>query len=1280
MHPQRMTFNVFGGNFINYSNINDKELSTLKEFLSFKNYDYGNTSHKISFKKKEHISMKFKCINWFEYRHSKYLAFDILKVREYETNKTFYFQFIKHNYKIYPKELIKQKVELERIYKLATDMKSGKSNIFEIYKIELKDCKELGVQHYKQYKGKNEFFKVGSELMKNINDIKISDFVIFKTGFNQRCLLNDSPIENTFRDFRFLSVIYNINPSGSYEINNLEVRRSDYNPDVFYVETNILPELFKNPLLMSEDVKRNWVSFDIESECVSYRPIDSEENLITHLGFEYFSDNYYSNYKEHHSSFNFCFINLDFHLRSELLKKNVFDLDNIDMDVLYDVIRKKVYTGKVSKAIQIEYEILARNPSCVIYDTQDILELVRHNQVKYVFCSELQIIELFKKLLYSLKDTDCILSFNGHSYDFQQLARKYAYLTKKTISKEMKYQSLYSEEPTKFFTSENPNTGFNIINMEMNQPYYSIDIFNYVLKFKPNFDSFSLKEVAKLTYNIKAILQYINETSNFRIHILYSYKDTSISINHSDKKKKIEEEKKEVEYKKSLFKFIQVLLSSNYIYINDTAYKIVDKSKFIRDDQNIYDIDIDSVINTTYIKHGLELLTANIDITIVEGRVSNLKEEFEWDNYLEYIENVSLAKDDIEISDKKIFEKQTTFQIAKYCIHDSLLCRYLMKDFSIKENNDVFAQIYYLSQSKAFLFRNSTNFLGYLFKTCYEERSFLLKNNKICTKNYTGGHVFEPQEHFLKEPVMLFDFESLYPSIMINYNISPDTLVLVLDLNCMLEFTIVKTNVELLFDKTKYTILYNVRDPIYTIMVFTRIYSNGQPRKGLLSYMLCDLKIKRGEYKKKMKEYYNTGNIFQHVNCDMIQNCIKVLMNSVYGLLGSDFHNISCKFTSQAVTLIGATSISFLGNYFDKAVLKDNKIYIQNVISYNPITSKHIEPNKVYDLNTEIEEQLELKLVYGDTDSIMLIPKGINKLVNVYNQDESIYKKRTYYYISRIGNKLSDLINSSILEKKLNLEFEAIYFDMIIMAKKKYKSLKIEPTSKNNLSLVEIDNLDSDFKQDNKGISLKRRDNCNFQKNCITKLYKMIHQRINSLKFIDEDIDYQLIYQEIIDFIREIRKDLIIDLLNNKISLNDFIITSSYKGIYKVENNATQLMVKDYNKSAREQINKGDRFKFVFKKNFKQPSNDLSYYRNLVENRTSIFLRAIEWSYTEEDISSYRYICDETTKFEFESGNRIFVELYLNKIRKDINTIFTNNENIYKLLIKDEKTFIANNC
>lgn len=1269
---KKIFYNVLNGEFNKPQSFDEKDIDAFKEFIDFKNNNFNEVKKKISFKKETKLSMFFKCINWSEYQHSKYLTFTVLKVRDYDTGETCYFQFIKHNYKIYPKNLIKERMEFKNVYSLATDMDSDKNNLFEIYKLELGTCKLLGVEHCKHFQDKNEFLKLGEDIKKNINDVKTEDLIILKTSFNQRNLTTESYIENNFRDFRFFTVLNKINPAGSYAINNFPMRYSNNNKNVFYLETNQVKKLFETPLIMKRDIKRNWVSFDIESEYVTKRPINSEENIITHLGFEYFSDTYYDDFENHDDSVNFCFINTDFHIRTELLKKKIFRQD-CDKDEIYNKLREGDYFN-LSDQIKSEITNIKKNKNTYVYTGREdnILELIKKNKIKFLFCTELEIITLFKQFLFELKNIDSLLTFNGNSYDFQQLAKRFSFLNKKTISRELEIPSLFGTSITKFYESSNMNTGFNIINMEMNNTYYGIDIFNYVSKFKPNMDSNSLKEVAKSVYNIKALVKYTGSES-FRLFIPKDY--------YSLKQDAKREDKIEKQYKKQLFKFIQVLLSSNYIYINNVSYKIINKTDFIKEEEEIYNIDINKKIEEWQVheESGFDVLKGVIDVEILEGRNCDLNKDLDDETFhpfYDYLQNIALAKDDIEIADKKIFEKQSTFDIAKYCIHDSLLCRYLMKDFLIKENIDVLAEIYYLPQSQALLFRNSTNFMGYLFKTCFEEKIFLTKNKKICTKNYTGGKVFEPQEHFLKEPLQLFDFESLYPSIMISYNISPDALVLVLDLKCELEFIILKNSIEVMFGPDQYSIVYNVNEPTYTILVFTKIYSDGSPRMGLLSFMLLELKARRKYYKKKMVEYEKDGNTVLSINSDMLQNCIKVLMNSVYGLLGSDFHNISCKFTSQAVTSIAVRSITFLADYFDNAKIENKKLKIKSNITYNPITCSEIEKQKEFDFDLEFSEPITLKLIYGDTDSIMLIPKGINKTKEVYNEDENIYNKRAYYYTSIIGNILVKLINKDLLKGVLNLEYEAIYFGMIILAKKKYKSLKIEPIEKTGLSVKEIDELNFNPKEDNKGISLKRRDNCIYHKKCITNLYDILQNEITKLRFSDENINNDVIDNMIINFVRVTRQSLIEDFVNKKLRLDDFTISCSFKDIYKNENHLTKVMVENYNKTARERINKGDRFKYIFKKNINSGKNLDKILNERSPNIIGI-AEAIEWGSIKKDISTFSIIFDDTVNFVFENGERLFLEIYMRKLKKDIITIFKDNTTLEKKLENEESKFLS---
>lgn len=1252
--------NIFSGNTISNSGYTQNMEDSMTEFIKFNYNTWHMLKHdieplyslddKISFSEKICLNGKFKCINWFEYEYSNSLRFLIIKIREYNTNKIIYIQFPYLHYRIFPKSQIDKDTQLTEFYRLALPLNSTKYSPCQIFKEEILKGEKLYISHYKKYGSKNSFFKEKDDIMKHLNNVAEEDYVIFATHFQLRI---ESECGIQFGNYRYLYVINDISPSCSFELKNFELLQSDNNENIYFLPHRDLKKFFMNKITESFDVNRTWISFDIESECSSERAIDDPKNIMTHLGFEYFSDLYYSDYKKHKDSFNFCFINTDFYIRQEQIKNKSLS-KTCNRDVAYYNIMNTKDKNTVYKK---ELDLIKNRDDCIIItkpsSIRKIINKKSFKTIRYVFCTEQLIVETFLDILNYFKDVDCLLTYNGHSYDFQQMSRRYCYLADKVIKKELSLPSLYNDCIPLFGESKNQATAFNIITMKTNNPYYSVDIFNYVQKFKAGCTSFSLKEVAKNEYNIDTIIQFLplqsdEENKFFKLY----FPKTNKNI---------------------FFRFIQVLLSSNYCYINDIAYKICDKDNFIKEIDNLYDVDIDEICGDLITINGIELLKATITISNIEGRKSFLKETFRWSNYQDYVTSVCLAKDDIEIANKDIFDKQSVFDIARYCVHDSLLCRYLMKDLYIKENNDTFSQIYYLPQSQAFLYRSSTNFLGYLLYTCYRFKKFLFIGQKIDSSSYSGGHVFEPTESFLKDPVMLFDFESLYPSIISSYNISPDVLVLIVDLKDELEFELVKNGIKSMFPSDQYTVVYNTNPGIFQINVFTKIYSNGKKRKGLLGIMLDDLKIQRKQYKKKVVEMREAKNVYQEVNCDLIQNSIKIMMNAVYGLLGSNFHSISCKFTSQSVTLIGSFAIQFIANYLDGCKIQNDKLYITNNITYNDITKEIIKPHEVYDFPVPFKDKFEVKLIYGDTDSVMLALQGVNKIDEVRTEDTNLYKKRIYYIVSYVGNRLNLIINDFLTKGVLNMEFESIYFDMIIMSKKKYKSIKATPKNKDiPLTWKEIDSELIRFVEDNKGISLKRRDNCRFQKRSMEIFFEALHKQIHTIRFKESKMEDE-VSDIIIQSISQIRKQLFKNILEGEISVFDFLISSSYTGSYKNSDNPVKLMVEEYNKTARDPVVKGDRFNFFFQLDYDKNNKSLEeYFQNIEELPLKEMLTKIGWNYITSGFTDYKRIYDDDIILSHQNGTRIYFEIYLHKLYKDIETVF-NNLNIYKKLSAIEK-------
>lgn len=1329
------------------------QIKNLYEYWAFKHNKYNillknKFSKKLVFDKNKILTIKFKCINWFEYSHNDYLSFIILKARDITNNDTYYFQFRKYNYVIYNQDDIQKHLCVKQMYILS----KKKSNIYDIYSHDIENAKELKVKHYDHYTGFSEYCKKENSILENINKINIKNFVIIKTNFKQN--INYSSCENTYKDFRYFTVLHDINPSGFFSVEKFKVKQSNssyYNDNIFLIDDEGeygIKQFFSKPFVSDKDIHRKYLSFDLESEVTS-RNIDSEFNILTHCGIEYFNSLYYNNYKEYQSfseddknilkcSFNFCLINLDFHLRQELKKKDLLKHISLEsyykgnhnqkqytqLDFYYDYLRSyKVYLDKNTKIINcINSEIynIRQNKNCYVfneYEQQinnkkisitDLLTKIAKNKISYLYVKEQTIIEILFKLFYVL-NVDYILTYNGHGYDFPQLGRKYSYLNNKTINPVFKIKSMYKYEDILYREIKNEVTNSSIKNLVFQAPYFSVDLYAYFKKFYPQFNSFSLKERGKDMYNIEAIFIKDDEKSNIyetpekQLNTVYKV----IILNQN---------------KNTLFKFYKVLLSSNYCFINDIAYKIIDKTNVIKPYETIYEIDINAYICDVVKKNKVEcLLNTHFFIETINNNNNGLKysiknNNFTWENYNEFKEVLCLTKDDVEIASSEIFDKESSIDIAKYCIHDTLLCRYLFKDYMVKDNIDTFSYLNLLPQSLALIYRESTNFQGYLFKTSFLNKSFLIKSNKISLKDYSGGKVFDPKENFLVEPVLLLDFESLYPSIMIKYNISPDALILLIDLKCKVEFEIVKKNIENLFDKENYTIVYNEKQEElkFTIMVFTKIDQNKKPYKGLLNFMLVDLKTERNKYKALMKNY-NLGingsekNQFLVEYYNLLQLNTKQKMNSVYGLLGSNFSIISCKYSSQAITNIGSNAITFLAEYLSDATIVNNDLKINNNLYYNPIIEKPIESNKTYNINYGLKTKLRLEIVYGDTDSIMIIPKGINKFELLYNQNDIEYRKRINVICSFIGIELTKIINEFILKGQLNIEFEAIYTDMIIVTKKKYKSIKTEPYDKfpseikqlSDIDIIKFSNsISCSSKEDNKGISLKRRDNCPFHKRTIVEFYKKLHEKINSERFSDIKISERLLTEGINTFLISVRKDLFNQYIHNKINVNDFLISCAYKDKYKNENYYVKNLVEEYNKTAREKILNTDRFKYIYikpmlkkdrdnfdiylKNLFLTYTNELSQFKNKEINdlkpityNDKEFCKIINWEFINTDINQFKVIYDDQFIIDNKQSYRLAFEIYIRNIRNDISTIFSDvSKEIKKQLEKNEKDFI----
>ena len=248
-----------------------------------------------------------------------------------------------------------------------------------------------------------------------------------------------------------------------------------------------------------------------------------------------------------------------------------------------------------------------------------------------------------------------------------------------------------------------------------------------------------------------------------------------------------------------------------------------------------------------------------------------------------------------------------------------------------------------------------------------------LKERKICVPprqeskkddKYAGAYVKEPIPG-LYDWVVSFDLNSLYPHLIMEYNISPETLV-----------------------PTRYPSISvdKILNGEIDIDSDYCVAANGaQYRKdiqGFLPEMMQKIYDERTIYKKKMliakSDYEKTGD--KELQADIsafnnIQMARKIQLNSAYGAIGNQYFRYYSLANAEAITLSGQLSIRWIENKMNSYI---NKILKTKEVDY---------------------------VIASDTDSIYL---NLGSLV------ETVFK----------GREKSDKSVLRFLEKVCDVEFE----------------------------------------------------------------------------------------------------------------------------------------------------------------------------------------------------------------------------------------------------------------
>ena len=357
-------------------------------------------------------------------------------------------------------------------------------------------------------------------------------------------------------------------------------------------------------------------------------------------------------------------------------------------------------------------------------------------------------------------------------------------------------------------------------------------------------------------------------------------------------------------------------------------------------------------------------------------------------------------------------------RIAKYCIQDCDLVLTLMSKLDTLVNARGMADVCKVPME--YVLRRGQGIKIFSAVVYYaSQRDQILQTQHAAEfgDGYEGAIVLPPKiGMYLDQPISVLDFNSLYPTNMISYNLSPDTLV------CEREFDAEGTKIrhegmkleQLEALKEKYVleeVEYDTKDDKDVIIgktICTFVQPNENPMTvGVLPKTLDILLKKRKEFKEKMEDtQYDEA---QRSVFNGLQLAYKVVANSVYGQTGSRVSPIRKLCVAACTTAAGRKALGL---------------------------AKRV-----------VETEFGAEVIYGDTDSIFI-------RFPTKDLAESI----------RLGIAAGKRITSQC-RKPYKIAYEKTFFPFILFCRKRYVGLMYEE--------------DATIKPKRKsmGIVLKRRDN-----------------------------------------------------------------------------------------------------------------------------------------------------------------------------------------------------------
>jgi len=350
-----------------------------------------------------------------------------------------------------------------------------------------------------------------------------------------------------------------------------------------------------------------------------------------------------------------------------------------------------------------------------------------------------------------------------------------------------------------------------------------------------------------------------------------------------------------------------------------------------------------------------------------------------------------------------------------------------------------------------------------LFMTSMKRKGMAARNAGSPTKEeLPGAYVFNPRGGLYSGLLCDFDFTSLYPSIINSWNLGPNTYFGKIDPDIVFDYLYEKDNL-----KDKKFRFYE--DPIHknsfreinvneldqiveennaTINISGCLFKGHNKEESIYYSIIQSLFTDRKKFKKIMFDYKQKGDKTNTQIFDGKQQALKILMNSLYGVLANEHFRFYNNDLASSITLSGQELLKISAVHCNRFMKDESGLDIKFMDT--------------------VESSMDY-VIYGDTDSIFVNLTDYLKKNNVEVKvgekvDSEIAKIQGFLnknLMSIFGKMHRIPSEKSMLELKNEYLFSKYY---ALNVKKKY-AMKVVAQEGRELSFIDI-----------KGLEIKRSD------------------------------------------------------------------------------------------------------------------------------------------------------------------------------------------------------------